>query len=166
MKTATRRLFYALAALAVFLGFQPPRAEGAQKTLDPATVSRLQAFVNQKRMVAREIVGTNVVYTFAQAGRTWSETNAVRHVDGMIQPTRYSKLKIYAALARAGKWNALKSWLETQTVDGVNAYDAFMLAQNLTSDHPLFMQYFTTAKQVLDIDDATADWILAQAEEW
>jgi len=153
-------------ALAIFAAVAPSTANAAQKTLDPATVSRLESMIKVKRLVGREVVGTNVVYTFSQAGRTWSETNAVKHVDGAIQPTRYSKLKIYAALARAGKWNALKSWLETQTVDGVNAYDAFMLANDLRTDHPLFMQYFTAAKQVLDIDDATADWILAQAEEW
>ena len=122
--------------------------------------------IKVKRLVAREIVGTNVVYTFAQAGRTWSETNAVRHVDGMIQPTRYSRLKLYAALAQMGKWDALKAWLETQEVNGLNAYMAFMLANDLRTDHPLFMQYFTAAKQALDVDDATADLILAQAEEW
>ena len=121
--------------------------------------------IKVKRLIAREVVGTNVVYTFTQSGRTWSETNAVQHVDGTIQPTRYSRLKLYAALAQMGKWEALKSWLETQEVNGVNAYVAFTLANDLRTDHPLFMQYFTAAKQALGVDDATADLILAQAEE-
>ena len=162
MKNAIRLLL----AAALVLAAAPITAVGAQKTLDPATVSRLQAFVNTKRQVSREIVGTNVVYTFTQGGRTWSETNAVKHVDGAIQPTRYSRLKLYAALAQMGKWDALKAWLETQEVNGLNAYMAFMLANDLRTDHPLFLQYFAAAKQALGIDDATADIILAQAEEW
>ena len=135
------------------------------KTLDPATVSRLESFIRTKRLLSREVVGTNVVYTFTQGGVTWSETNAVRHVDGAIQPTRYSRLKLYAAIAQMGKWDALETWLKGQTINGVNAYTAFLIANDLRTDHPLFMQYFTAAKQALGIDDATADLILAQAEE-
>ncbi len=140
-------------------------AAATPKTLDPATVSRLESFINTKRQLSREVIGTNVVYTFTQGGKTWSETNAVRHIDGMVQPTRYSKLKLYAAIAQMGKWDALETWLKGQTINGVNAYTAFLIAQDLRTDHPLFMQYFTAAKQVLQIDDATADAILAQCEE-
>ena len=135
------------------------------KTLDPATVSRLESFINTKRQLSREVIGTNVVYTFTQGGKTWCETNAVRHVDGAIQPTRYSRLKLYAAIAQMGKWDALETWLKGQTINGVNAYTAFLIANDLRTDHPLFMQYFTAAKQVLGVDDATADAILAQCEE-
>ncbi|MBR4653424.1 MAG: hypothetical protein IKO72_08700 [Kiritimatiellae bacterium] len=135
------------------------------KTLDPATVSRLESFIKTKRQISREVIGANVVYTFTQGGKTWSETNAVRHVDGTIQPTRYSRLKLYAAIAQMGKWDALETWLKSQTINGVNAYTAFLIANDLRTDHPLFMQYFTAAKQVLGVDDATADAILAQCEE-
>ena len=140
-------------------------AVAAQKSLDPATVSRLNAFVNVKRMTAREVIGTNVVYTFRQGGKVWCETNAVKHVDGTIQPTRYSRLKLYAALAQIGKWDELEAWLKSQTVNGVNAYATFMLANDLRTDHPLFMQYFSAAKKALQIDDVTADAILAAAQE-
>lgn len=140
-------------------------AAATPKTLDPATVSRLESFINTKRQLSREVIGTNIVYTFTQGGKTWSETNAVRHIDGMVQPTRYSKLKLYAAIAQMGKWDALETWLKGQTINGMNAYTAFLIAQDLRTDHPLFMQYFTAAKQVLQIDDATADAILAQCEE-
>ena len=140
-------------------------AAATPKTLDPATVSRLESFIKTKRQISREVIGTNVVYTFRQGGNTWCETNAVRHVDGTIQPTRYSRLKLYAVLARMGLWPTLETWLKSQTVEGVNAYTAFMIANDLRTDHPLFMQYFTAAKQALGIDDATADLILAQAEE-
>ena len=140
-------------------------AAATPKTLDPATVSRLESFIKTKRQISREVIGTNVVYTFTQGGKTWSETNAVRHVDGMVQPTRYSKLKLCTVLAQMGKWEAFSKWLRSYTINGVNAYVLFMIAQDLRTDHPLFMQFFTLAKQELGVDDATADLILAQAEE-
>lgn len=157
-------IFRTLAVLTV-LAASAVQAAGVPQPLDPATVSRLDMLINQKRLIGREIVGTNIVYTFRQGGNTWCETNAVRHIDGMVQPTRYSKLKLYAAIAQMGKWDALETWLKGQTINGVNAYTAFLIAQDLRTDHPLFMQYFTAAKQVLQIDDATADAILAQCEE-
>ena len=108
------------------------------KTLDPATVSRLESFIKTKRQISREVIGANGVYTFTQGGKTWSETNAVRHVDGTILPTRYSRLKLYAAIAQMGKWDALETWLKSQTINGVNAYTAFLIANDLRTDHPLF----------------------------
>ena len=157
--------FGVAAVLTCFAVVSRAQTAATPKTLDPATVSRLEAFVRTKRLVSREVIGTNVVYTFTQSGKTWSETNAVRHVDGAIQPTRYSRLKLYAAIARMGKWDELETWLKSQTIDGVNAYTAFLIANELRTDHPLFMQYFTAAKQVLGVDDTTADAILAQCEE-
>ena len=157
--------FGVAAMLACFSLVSHARTTAAPQALDPATVSRLESFIKTKRQLSREVIGTNVVYTFTQSGRTWCETNAVRHVDGAIQPTRYSRLKLYAAIARMGKWDALETWLKSQTIDGVNAYTAFLVANDLRTDHPMFMQYFTAAKQVLGVDDATADAILAQCEE-
>ena len=157
--------FGVTAVLTCFAVFSHAQTAATPKTLDPATVSRLESFVKTKRQISREVIGTNVVYTFTQGGKTWSETNAVRHIDGMVQPTRYSKLKLYAAIAQMGKWDALETWLKGQTINGVNAYTAFLIAQDLRTDHPLFMQYFTAVKQVLGVDDSTADAILAQCEE-
>ena len=76
----------------------------------------------------------------------------------------FSKLRLYAALAQAGMWDALKAWLEGQTIDGVNAYTAFSLAQELTDAHPLFAQWYAAAKVALDVDDETAEAILSAAE--
>lgn len=86
------------------------------------------------------------------------------YADAPAAPRTFSKLKLYAALARAGLWDALKSWLEVQTVEGVNAYTAFTLAQELRSDHPLFSEWFAAAKTALKVDDATALAILSAAE--
>ena len=76
----------------------------------------------------------------------------------------FSKLRLYAALAQAGLWDALKIWLEGQTIDGVNAYTAFSLAQELTDAHPLFTQWYAAAKVALGVDDETAEAILEASE--
>ena len=76
----------------------------------------------------------------------------------------FSKLRLYAALAQAGLWDALKIWLEGQTIDGVNAYTAFSLAQELTDAHPLFTQWYAAAKVALGVDNETAEAILAVSE--
>lgn len=80
-------------------------------------------------------------------------------------PRKFSKLKLYGALTEAGLWDALESWLKTQTVEGVNAYTAFSLAQDLSDAHPLFSQYYAAAKSVLGVTDEQAEAILAASEE-
>lgn len=84
--------------------------------------------------------------------------------DPTPSPRTFSKLRLYAALAQAGLWDAVEAWLKTQTVDGVNAYVAFSLAQDLTSDHPLFGSWLEAAKAALGVDDETAERILSAAE--
>ena len=80
-------------------------------------------------------------------------------------PRTFSKLKLYAALAQMGLWDALVAWLNTQTFEGVNAYTAFMLAQDLVEDHPMFEQWLTAAKTALGVTDEQAEAILAAAAE-
>ena len=86
-----------------------------------------------------------------------------RLVDDPPPPPRtFSKLKLYAALSAANLWDALKAWLEAQTYEGMNAWTAFSLAQELTEDHPMFAAWFSAAKTALDVDDATAEELLAK----
>lgn len=80
-------------------------------------------------------------------------------------PRRFSKLKLYAALAQANLWDPLGAWLNTQTFEGINAYTAFMLAQDLVEDHPMFAQWLAAAKTALSITDEQAETILAAAAE-
>lgn len=87
-----------------------------------------------------------------------------REEEERTRPKRYSKLRMYAALAQAGLWQPLTQWLAGQTIDGVNAWTAFQLAQDLTSDHPLFAAYLAQAQAALGVDDATVAAILAAAE--
>lgn len=76
----------------------------------------------------------------------------------------FSKLKLYVALVQSDLWDELKSWLESQTFDGINAYTAFSLAQELTDAHPMFGRWFAAAKTALHVDDATANAILSASE--
>lgn len=80
-------------------------------------------------------------------------------------PRTFSKLKLYAALAQANLWEPLVAWLQEQTYDGVNAYTAFMLAQDLAEGHPMFAQWLTAAKTALGVTDEQAEAILAAAAE-
>jgi len=73
----------------------------------------------------------------------------------------FSKLRLYAALSAIGKWDALRAWLEAQTVNGMNAWTAFSLAQDLSEDNELFGQWLAAAKAALGVDDATAESLLA-----
>lgn len=89
-----------------------------------------------------------------------------RYEDAPPPPPRvFSKLRLYGALAEAGLWERFEAWLKTQTISGRNGWTAFSLAQNITDDHPLFGPIFSAAKEALGMDDATAEAMLAAAEE-
>lgn len=97
-------------------------------------------------------------------GKEWRQK--WRYEDAPPPPPRtFSKLKLYAALAQAGLWDALVAWLNTQTFEGINAYTAFMLAQDLVEDHPMFEQWLAAAKTALDVTDEQVEAILAAAAE-
>lgn len=97
-------------------------------------------------------------------GKEWRQK--WRYEDAPPPPPRtFSKLKIYAALAQAGLWDALVAWLNTQTFEGINAYTAFMLAQDLVEDHPMFAQWLAAAKAALGVTDEQVEAILSAAAE-
>lgn len=75
-------------------------------------------------------------------------------------PRTFSKLRLYAILSELGKWDELKSWLETQNYNGMNAWAAFSLAQDLSEGNELFEQWVSSAKTALGINDETAKTIL------
>ena len=80
-------------------------------------------------------------------------------------PRKFSKLKLYAALTSAGLWDGLENWLKTQTVEGVNAYTAFSLAQDLSEDYPGWADYLGAAKRALGVTDAEVEAILSASVE-
>lgn len=81
--------------------------------------------------------------------------------DDAPQPRIFSKLKLYAALVQAGIWDALVAWLQTQEYQGINAYTAFSLAQELTDEHPMFKQWIEAAKTALGVSDEVTEQILS-----
>ena len=84
------------------------------------------------------------------------------YADPPPAPSRtFSKLRLYAALSSAGLWDALVAWLQSQTYEGVNAWTAFSLAQELTDAHPMFRQWFSAAKTALGVSDEQSEEILA-----
>ena len=78
-----------------------------------ASVRRMvpKTVYGRKRIVGMdaESVPGSVVYTYAQGGRVWCETNALKAVEFKAPRNRYSKLKIVVAAKNVGKWDALKA---------------------------------------------------------
>ena len=80
---------------------------------------------------------------------------------------RFSKLKLYEALVRRNLWEELNIWLMQQQSEemGGNAYHAFLLANDLAEDHPLFEYYLTQVQTYLELTDEQAEAILAESVE-
>ena len=143
-------------------------ATASAMAIDAVTVSRFQAKANERQLVGREtvVIGgvTNLVTTYRQSGVEWTVTNAVKNFTGVLAVKKYSRLKVYVACVQLGLWEKLEAWLKTQNVNGVNAYTAFMLANELTADNELFIPMIQAAKTALGVDDATIQAVLAASE--
>lgn len=136
-----------------------------QSVLGKLTVSRLEMQASQRRLQSRTVTNGMMICTYVQSGRSWTTTNKLFNAAGHVKPPKYSKLKLYVALSKAGKWQALKEWLQTQEVDGLNAWEAFSLAQNLSADNEMFNSWLDLAQDALKVDDKTVQYILESSEE-
>lgn len=89
----------------------------------------------RKRIVGRELIdnGSQVVYTYQQGSKTWSETNAVRRINQQTV-IRYSKLKLIVAAKAAGKWADVKAFIQANDM-----MDEWNACQYITSDYPIFI---------------------------
>lgn len=146
--------------------FALPAAPAARDGLPSATVSRLEMIANTRRLVSKTVTNNVMVCTYTQGNRTWTTTNELHAVSGYVKPPVYSKFKIYVVLSRAGYWVPLREWLKTQTVDGLNAWEAFIMCNDeVSADHPLFAQWLKAAEAALGVDDATAQALLKQCEQ-
>ena len=143
-------------------------ATASAMAIDAVTVSRFQAKANERQLVGREtvVIGgvTNLVTTYRQSGVEWTVTNAVKNFTGVLAVKKYSRLKVYVACVQMGLWEKLEVWLKTQNVNGVNAYTAFMLANELMADDPIFMPMLEAAAGALGVGESTIQAILAAAE--
>ena len=151
-----KMILIAIALLALFAPAQD---------MPSATVSRLEMIANTRRLVSRTVTNNVMICTYTQGNRTWTTTNELHAVSGYVKPPVYSKLKMYVVLSRAGYWIPLREWLKTQTVDGLNAWEAFSMCNEVSADHPLFAQWLKAAEAALGVDDATAQALLKQCEQ-
>lgn len=141
----------------------------AASAIDGFTITRLEAKANERRIVAKFVFVdasgvTNSVTTYRQSGVEWSVTNKVKFFTGVIATKRYSRLSIYLACVKAGLWEKLETWLKSQSVDGANAYIAFMLATEIREDDPIFVPMLENAATALGVDASVVQEVLAASE--
>lgn len=113
----------------------------------------------RKRIVGMdaESVPGYVVYTYAQGGRVWCETNALKAVEFKAARNRYSKLEIVVAAKAAGRWDALKAGIAAADLE-----DEWNACQYIEDGDPSFVAA-TNAVVVAGI--ATAEEIAAFLEQ-
>ena len=73
-------------------------------------------------------------------------------------PKRYSKLQIMRKLKEAGAWETAKS-----TIESAEAWDEFLIAQDLSSDDPLFQSLIPVVTAFLP-EGIDVESILSQCE--
>lgn len=113
----------------------------------------------RKRIVGMdtESVPGFCVYTYAQGGRSWCETNALKAVEFRAARNRYSKLKIVVAAKAAGKWNALKAGIAA-----ADLADEWNACQYIEDGDPSFV---AATNAVVAAGVATAEEIAAFLEQ-
>ena len=115
----------------------------------------------RKRVVGRELInsGAQVVYTYQQGAKTWSETNAVRRINSR-PVVRYSKLKLIVAAKTAGKWADVKSFIEANDM-----LDEWNACQYLTSDYPAYIAATNAVVSLGVATDAEVKAFMKAAED-
>ena len=138
--------------------------------LDRFTVSRLQAKINERRIVSRSMVveggTTNTVTVYRQSGAEWSQTNSATVLTGCIAPVRYSTLALLTAIADTGRYAEVKSALQSATLpNGMPYWDAMLAAQYLRADDPRLQAGIDLAVQAGLCTRDEAEAILKRAED-
>ena len=126
-----------------------------------ASVRRMvpKTVYGRKRIVGMdaESVPGSVVYTYAQGGSVWCETNALKAVEFKATRNRYSKLKIVVAAKDAGKWDALKAGIAAADLE-----DEWNACQYIEDGDPSFV---AATNKVVAAGIATAEEIAAFLEK-
>lgn len=126
-----------------------------------ASVRRMvpKTVFGRKRIVGMdtESVPGSVVYTYAQGGSVWCETNALKAVEFKAARNRYSKLKIVVAAKAAGKWDALKAGIAAADLE-----DEWNACQYIEDGDPSFV---AATNAVVTAGIATAEEIAAFLEQ-
>ena len=119
----------------------------------PKTVFRRKRIVEMDT----ESVPGSVVYTYAQGGSVWCETNSLKAVEFKATRNRYSKLKIVVAAKDAGKWDALKAGIAEADLE-----DEWNACQYIEDGDPSFV---AATNKVVAAGIATAEEIAAFLEK-
>ena len=104
-------------------------------------------------------------YVYATGGKETDTAITRQYAEADIPapiklPRKFSKLKIYGAIAQLGAWEKVKSWLEAKDVGGINGWTAFALAQEVSESHELFATLAEEARTLLGLDEAAFDAML------
>lgn len=122
-----------------------------------ASVRRMvpKTVYGRKRIVGMDAASVpgSVVYTYAQGGSVWCETNALKAVEFKAARNRYSKLKIVVAAKAAGKWDALKAGIAAADLE-----DEWNACQYIEDGDPSFV---AATNKVVAAGVATAEEIAA-----
>ena len=126
-----------------------------------ASVRRMvpKTVYKRKRIVGMdaESVPGFVVYTYAQGGSVWCETNALKAVELKAARNRYSKLKIVVTAKAAGKWDGLKAGIAAADLE-----DEWNACQYIEDGDPSFV---AATNKVVAAGVATAEEIAAFLEK-
>lgn len=115
----------------------------------------------RKRVIGREVVGdgSQVVYKYQQGSKTWSETNEIRRVNAP-HVVRYSKLKLIVAAKAAGRWDAVKAFI--QQADMMDEWNA---CQFIASDYPAYIAATNMVIQTGVATEVEVQAFMRQAED-
>lgn len=105
----------------------------------------------------REVYPAGWTETDAEIVRQYAERDAA---PAARPPRKFSKLKVYGAIAQMGAWEQVKAWLEAKTVNGMSAWTAFMLAQEVSEQDPMFAPLAEEARQMLGLDAEAFETLL------
>lgn len=113
----------------------------------------------RKRIVGMdaESVPGFCIYTYAQGGRVWCETNALKAIEFKAARNRYSKLEIVVAAKAAGRWDALKAGIAAADLE-----DEWNACQYIEDGDPSFV---AATNAVVAAGVATAEEIAAFLEQ-
>lgn len=95
--------------------------------------------------------------------RGWKTTDgAIRRIYEIVDdppppPRIFSKLKVVAALTKAGVWPEVKEWIER-----AGLYDLYLAAQDFAEDNGYFVQGLAALKPVVGWTDEQVEALLAQ----
>ena len=128
---------------------------GARQTAAAIRQMVPKTVYGRKRIIGMdaESVPGFCVYTYAQGGNVWCETNALQAIEFRATRTRYSKLKIVVAAKAAGKWDALKAGIAA-----ADLADEWAACQYIEDGDPSFV---VATNAVVAAGVATAEEIAA-----